>query len=63
MAAMSAFGNSDDPALQEATFDLMETKARDPDLVYFLRGLAANFNTRRAVVQYYADNYVTVSAT
>ena len=47
--------------LQQRTLDLIESKVRDQDVMYFLRGLAANFSAHCTVVKYYENNYDRVS--
>jgi hypothetical protein len=57
-----AFGNAQEPELIKRTFDAI-AKGRDQDIMYYFAGLAANFKTRRLLVEYFRDHYTEVWTT
>jgi hypothetical protein len=52
--------NAADPALQERTFNLIQTRVRSQDLIYFFRGLAANPKATNALREFFENNYNSV---
>lgn len=62
IAAMLALGNAQEPELLKQTFDMIASKARDQDVMYYFAGLANNTKARRDLTQYYKDQYEPVSA-
>jgi len=54
-------GATEDPELLKETFQFMMERARDQDVVYFFRGLGANFTARRPLAQFFKDQYDVVS--
>ena len=61
IAAMTALGATEVPELMHQTLASIGTKCRDQDIMYFFRGLASNFKTRRLLSKYFQDEYDTVS--
>ncbi|KAK2460553.1 hypothetical protein APHAL10511_007023 [Amanita phalloides] len=57
LASILAMGATEDPALIQKTFEFVMTKSRDQDILYFFRGLATNFKTRRALAVFFKDEY------
>ncbi|TEB36135.1 leucyl aminopeptidase [Coprinellus micaceus] len=57
IAAMLALGNAQEPELLKQTFDMIASKARDQDVMYYFAGLATNTKARRDLTQYYKDQY------
>ncbi|KAF8633724.1 hypothetical protein AX17_004382 [Amanita inopinata Kibby_2008] len=57
IAAIIAMGATEDPKLIKETFDFIMMKSRDQDMMYFFRGLETNFKTRRALAQFFKDEY------
>lgn len=53
-------GATENPKLIQKTFDFVMTKSRDQDVLYFFRGLTTNFKARRALVQFFQNEYGTV---
>lgn len=58
---MTALGATEVPELTHQTLASIGTKCRDQDIMYFFRGLASNFKTRRLLSKYFQDEYDTVS--
>lgn len=56
-----ALCQTQDKAILDATFRYIIDKSRDQDVVYFFRGFESNTFSRRAVGQFFKDNYDTVS--
>jgi aminopeptidase 2 len=54
-------GVTEDLELVKQTLHFITHKARDQDIVYFFRGLGSNPKTRRALAQFFKDEYDTVS--
>ncbi|KAA1467278.1 leucyl aminopeptidase [Dentipellis sp. KUC8613] len=59
IAAIRALGASQDDTLISATLGLIP-KARDQDVVSFLAGLAANYKSRRLVLEWFEDNFDSI---
>ncbi|PFH52379.1 hypothetical protein AMATHDRAFT_140150 [Amanita thiersii Skay4041] len=57
MAAILAMSATDNPQLIQSTFKFIMEKSRDQDVVYFFRGLEANFKARRALARFFMDEY------
>lgn len=49
-----------DAELIERTFDFIETKARDQDLVIYFRGLSANLKMGKSLTEYFKKKYDVV---
>lgn len=60
IAAMTALGATEVPELMHQTLASIGTKCRDQDIMYFFRGLASNFKTRRLLSKYFQDEYDTL---
>ncbi len=54
-------GATRDPELLKRTFDFIKTNARDQDIIYYFRGLSVNLKMRKALVDYFKDQYEVVS--
>jgi aminopeptidase 2 len=50
-----------DPALQERTFNLIQSSVRNQDLIYFFRGLATNTKAIIPLREFFESNYNSVS--
>ncbi|KAJ8469486.1 hypothetical protein ONZ45_g16876 [Pleurotus djamor] len=59
-AAIFALCQTQDKAILDATFRYIIDKSRDQDVVYFFRGFESNTFSRRAVGQFFKDNYDTL---
>ncbi|KAF9533368.1 leucyl aminopeptidase [Crepidotus variabilis] len=57
IAAIVSLCATQDDGLIKETFEFIEKKARDQDVFYFFAGLAANFKARRALTDYFHQNY------
>ncbi|KAF8626069.1 hypothetical protein AX15_005101, partial [Amanita polypyramis BW_CC] len=57
LASILGMGATEDPELIKKTFDFIMNKSRDQDTVYFFRGLEVNFKSRRALAQFFKDQY------
>ncbi|KAG5645001.1 hypothetical protein DXG03_007278 [Asterophora parasitica] len=57
IAAILALGATEDPELLKETFQFIGTNARDQDVVYFFRGTGSNPKARRALANYFKDEY------
>jgi len=49
-----------DPALQERTFNLIQSRVRNQDVIYFFRGFAVNVKAIKALREFFEGNYNTV---
>jgi aminopeptidase 2 len=49
-----------DPALQERTFNLIQSSVRNQDLIYFFRGFAVNPKVIKALREFFEKNYKSV---
>ena len=56
---MAALTRSTDPALIDATLEMVKTKGevKDQDVLYFLSGLSANTASRRALWEWFKTNF------
>lgn len=46
--------------LLERTFNFIETKSRDQDLIYYFRGLSSNLKMRKSLTEYFKEKYDVV---
>lgn len=53
-------GATHNPELLKETFEFIRTKSRDQDIIYYFRGLSLNIKMRRALVDYFKDQYEAV---
>ncbi|KXN83489.1 Aminopeptidase 2, mitochondrial [Leucoagaricus sp. SymC.cos] len=60
VAAIVAMGATHDPQLLQETFEFIKTKSRDQDIIYYFRGLSVNIKMRRALVEYFKNQYETL---
>lgn len=58
----TAMGATYDRELWQKTLELTKAQARDQDMPYFFRGLVGNMRLRRKLVDYFKEEYETVSA-
>jgi hypothetical protein len=49
-----------DPALQERTFNLIQSSVRNQDLIYFFRGFATNTKAITPMREFFESNYNSV---
>lgn len=54
-------GATYDPELLGRTFEFIETKARDQDLIFYFRGLSVNPKLGKSLTQYFKKQYDVVS--
>jgi len=57
IASILAMGATEDPELMRRTFHFITVKSRDQDAPYFFRSLESNFKARRALAQFFKDEY------
>jgi hypothetical protein len=50
-----------DPALQERTFKLIQSRVRNQDLIYFFRGFATNTKAIISLRKFFESNYDSVN--
>lgn len=54
-------GATYDPELLGRTFEFIETKARDQDLIFYFHGLSINLKMGKSLTEYFKKQYDVVS--
>jgi len=60
VAAIRGLTGAVDPALQERTFNLIQSSVRNQDLIYFFRGFAVNPKAIKALREFFEKNYKSI---
>ena len=62
-AAMAALTSFQEDSYIKQTFDFIDVKARDQDLLFFFLGLRSNFKYRKFLAQKFKESYDKVGLT
>jgi len=61
VAAIYALTSAADPALLERTFNLIQSRVRNQDVIYFFRGFAVNVKAIKALREFFEGNYNAIN--